>query len=174
MFAHKALVVCALLALTSTVCQPPARQAGPVSEDDVGAIEVIIQEYVQAILAKDLNAWTGLWTEDAVMMPPNSPALEGREAIIRDWMAGPTPTEFVLDVIDIDGRGDVVYVRGTYSITMTVTGLPEPVRDDGKYLSILKKQPDGTWLFAVDTWNSDLPPSQERSQTETQSPSADI
>lgn len=171
MFACKALVVCALLALTNTACQPPAQQAGRLSEDDVGAIEGIIQQYVQAILANDLNAWTGLWTEDAVVMPPNSPALEGREAIIQDWMAGPTPTEFVLDVVDIDGGGDVAYVRGTYSITMTAVGVPEPVRDDGKYLSIFKKQLDATWLFAVDTWNSDLPLIQESSETETYSPS---
>ncbi|MCK4345717.1 MAG: nuclear transport factor 2 family protein [Bacteroidales bacterium] len=149
----KTLIVCALLALTSTACQPPAQEAGPLSDYDIGAIEDIIQKYVQAMLTKDLNAWTGLWTEDAVMMPPNSPALEGREAIIQDLMAGPAPTEFVLDVLDIDGAGDVAYVRGTYSITMTVAGVPEPVRYNGNYLSIFKKQPDATWLFAVDTWN---------------------
>ena len=167
MFTSKALVVCVLLALTSTACQPPTQEAGTLSENDVEAIESIIQQYVQAFLAKDLNAYTGLWTEDAVEMPPNSPALEGREAIIQNWMAGPAPTEFVLDVLDIDGAGDVAYVRGTYSITMTVAGVPEPVRDEGKYLSIFKKQPDATWLFSVDTWNSDLPLSQESSQTET-------
>jgi uncharacterized protein (TIGR02246 family) len=125
-----------------------------------GGIEGTIQQYVQAMLARDLNAWTGLWIEDAVMMPPNSPALEGREAIIQDFMAGPTPTEFVLDVLYIDCAGDVAYVRGTYSITMTAPGVPDPVRDYGKYLSIFRKQPDATWLFAVDTWNSDLPLSQ--------------
>ncbi|MBA7538256.1 hypothetical protein ES705_30530 [subsurface metagenome] len=153
MFTRKALVVYALLALKSTACQPPAQEASPLSEDDVEAIEGIIQQYAQAMQAKDLNAWMGLWTEDAVMMPPNSPALEGREAIIQDLMAGPAPTEFVLDVLDIDGTGDVAYVRGTYSITMTVAGVPEPVRYNGNYLSIFKKQPDATWLFAVDTWN---------------------
>ena len=157
MFTRKALVVCSLLALTSTACQPSAQEVGPLSEEDIGAIEDIIQQYVQAFLAKDLNAYTGLWTEDAVEMPPNSPALEGREAIIQNWMAGPTPTKFVLDVLDIDGADDVAYVRGTYSITMSVAGVPEPVRDEGKYLSIFKKQPDATWLFSVDTWNSDLP-----------------
>ena len=160
MFIRKALFICALLALTSTTCQPPVQEAGPLSENDIGAIEDIIQQYVQAMLARDLNAWTGLWTEDAVMMPPNSPALEGREAIIQDLMAGPAPTEFVLDVLDIDGAGDVAYVRGTYSITMTVAGVSEPMMDEGKYLSILKKQSDAKWLFTIDIWNSDLPPSQ--------------
>ena len=163
----KILLQLITLALMVTACQAPAPEVVQLSDEDVEAIEGIIQQYVQAMLTKDLNAWTGLWTEDAVMMPPNSPALEGREAIIQDWMAGPAPTEFVLDVLDIDGAGDVAYVRGTYSITTTVAGVPEPVRDEGKYLSIFKKQPDATWLFSVDTWNSDLPLSQESSQTET-------
>ena len=167
MFTRKALVVWILLALTSTACQPPAQEADPLSEDDVRAIEGIIHQYVQAMLEKDLSAWMGLWTENAVMLPPNSPALEGRDAIIQDLMVGPATTEFVLDVLDIDGAGDIAYVRGTYSVTMTVAGVPELVRDEGKYLSIFKKQPDATWLFSVDTWNSDLPLSQESSQTET-------
>ena len=153
MLKRNAFLVLVVIVMMSTACQPPAQEAGPLSEDDVAAIEGIIQQYVQAFLAKDLNAYTGLWTEDAVEMPPNSPALEGREAIIQNWMAGPAPTEFVLDVLDIDGAGDVAYVRGTYSITMTVAGVPEPVRYNGNYLSIFKKQPDATWLFAVDTWN---------------------
>jgi len=156
------LLAAGMVMLAIMACQPPAQEAGPLSEDDIGVIKGIIQQYVQVMLTKDLNAWTGLWTEDAVMMPPNSPALEGREEIItfQEMVAGPPPTEFVLDVLDIDGTGDVAYVRGTYSITMTVAGVPEPVRDEGKYLSIFKKQPDATWLFAVDTWNSDLPLSQ--------------
>ena len=134
MFKRNALLIWLVIVLMSTACQPPAQEAGTLSEDDVGAIEGIIQKYVQAFLAKDLNAYTDLWTEDAVEMPPNSPALEGREAIIQNWMAGTTPTKFVLDVIDIHGTGDVAYVRGTYLIIMTVAGVPEPVRDDGKYL----------------------------------------
>jgi len=167
MFKRNALFVWLVIVLTSTACQPPSQEAGPLSEDDVAAIVGIIQQYVQSMMEKDLDAWTGLWAENAVMMPPNSPALEGREAIIRDWMAGPTPTEFILDVVEVDGGGDLAYVRGTYLITMTVAGVSEPMTDDGKYLSILKKQPDATWLFTIDIWNSDLPPSQEGSETET-------
>jgi len=160
MFKRNGFFVWLVIVLTSTACQAPSQEAGPLSKDDVEAIEGIFQQYVQAFLAKDLNAYTGLWTEDAVEMPPNSPALEGREAIIQNWMGGPAPTEFILDVAEIDGGGDLAYVRGTYSITMTAADMSEPMTDVGKYLSILKKQPDATWLFAVDTWNSDLPLSQ--------------
>ena len=54
MFARKALAPSALLALTTTACGAPAGQSGSVSKDDVEAIEVIIQEYVQAVLARDV------------------------------------------------------------------------------------------------------------------------
>ena len=33
----------------------------------------------------------------------------------------------------------------------------KPIRDTGKILEIWKKQADGSWKCAVDTWNSDLP-----------------
>jgi ketosteroid isomerase-like protein len=34
-----------------------------------------------------------------------------------------------------------------------------PVTERGKYVAIWKKQPDGRWKAAVDTFNSDLPAS---------------
>ena len=47
---------------------------------------------------------------------------------------------------------------GRFSARATVEGMPEPlVVEQGEYLTIFKKQPDGTWLIAIDIWNSDLP-----------------
>jgi ketosteroid isomerase-like protein len=145
------------LALASAACGPAAQEVGPLSEEDVAALEGAIQEYVQSALAGDLDTWAGLWAEDAVKMDPNSPALEGREAI-RASMAALSMTEFTASVAEVDGRGDLAYVRGAFSARGTVEGMPEPlVVEQGKYLTIFKKQPDGTWLIAIDIWNSDLP-----------------
>ncbi|MFQ5811370.1 MAG: YybH family protein [Armatimonadota bacterium] len=145
------------LVLANTACQAPARAPAGLSDEDKAAIEGVIQEYVRTAMAGDPDAWAALWTEDAVKMTPNAPALEGRQAI-RDWMAGmPALTHFTAPVVDVDGRGDLAYVRGTFTVTMTAAEMPEPVTEQGKYLSILRKQPDGAWLIAIDIWNSDLP-----------------
>jgi ketosteroid isomerase-like protein len=83
--------------------------------------------------------------------------VEGRDAI-REWMAGmPTLTDFTAPVVEVVGYGDLAYVRGTFEVTMSGPGLPGVMTERGKYLSILRKQADGTWKLAIDIWNSDLP-----------------
>jgi ketosteroid isomerase-like protein len=54
--------------------------------------------------------------------------------------------------------GDVAYTYGTYDLSMTGPD-GRPVTDKGKYVTVYKKQADGSWKAAVDTFNSDLPPS---------------
>ena len=36
-------------------------------------------------------------------------------------------------------------------------GSPGPVKDSGKFVTVLRRQPDGRWLVAVDMFSSDLP-----------------
>jgi hypothetical protein len=31
------------------------------------------------------------------------------------------------------------------------------LRDEGKFLEVLRRQPDGSWRYAVDMYSSDLP-----------------
>jgi ketosteroid isomerase-like protein len=60
-----------------------------------------------------------------------------------------------LTIDEIDGRADLAYVRGSYSMTLHPQGAPAPVDDVGKYLEIRMHQADGSWLLAVDIFNSD-------------------
>jgi uncharacterized protein (TIGR02246 family) len=113
--------------------------------------------YHEAALAKDWDAVVTYYTTDAVIMPPNQPTVQGRDAI-RDWYASfPPVSEVELPIVELDGWGDIAYARGTYSLTMVIEGAPEPIMDMGKNLAIWRKQPDGSWKIAVDTFNSDLP-----------------
>lgn len=141
------------IALVVIACQPGV---GPLSEEDVANIRSAHAAYQEVALAKDWSAVVQYYTTDAVIMPPNQPAVHGRDAI-RDWYATfPSVTEVELPIVEIDGRGDIAYVRGTYTLTMVIEGAPEPVTDTGKNLAIWRREPDGSWLMAVDTFNSDL------------------
>jgi ketosteroid isomerase-like protein len=53
--------------------------------------------------------------------------------------------------------GDFVYTIGTYSMTVSNPKDKKPITDRGKYLTVFKKQPDGTWKMVADMINSDLP-----------------
>jgi ketosteroid isomerase-like protein len=83
--------------------------------------------------------------------------VRGRAAF-ENWIATfPRVSRFTLKNEEIDGRADVAYVRGTYTMTIHPEGAPGPVEDVGKYLEIRKRQPDGSWLLAADIFNSDKP-----------------
>lgn len=141
-----------LLALGACRCTSSAA----LSPDDVAAIEATKDAWVSGVRAKDWKAVSVVYAPDAVLMPPNQPAVSGREAI-RAWFAVfPPITAVELHPVEIDGRGDVAFVRGTYKLTLAPPGIA-PIHDQGKFIEIHRRQPDGSWPISSDIFNSDLP-----------------
>lgn len=138
------------------VAEEAVTQVAGLADEDVAAIRASSEAYLQAWRSGDWAALTGLHTEDAIVMPPNESAIQGRDAI-RAWEDLPPPIEANLTIVEIDGRGDLAYVRGTYTLTYEPIGEPGPIQDTGKYIEILRKQQDGSWLISIDIFNSDLP-----------------
>ena len=129
----------------------------PLSSDEIAAIESIQQRFVAALRARDFDALAALYTEDAVVMPPHEPAVRGR-AGVKAWMAAfPPVTDFAIVSERIEGRADLAYVRGTYTMTLQPDGAPAPVASRGKYIEVRRRQPNGEWLLEADIFNSDLP-----------------
>ena len=144
------------LTLLVAACQPAA---APLSDDDVAAIRNLGPRYSQAAMAQDVDAAVALYTDDAVIMPADAPVVVGKEAI-REFIAAAfaseaVTTEFVFTSVQIDGVGDLAFDRGTWTWTGTVPGASAPVTEVGKYVVIVRRQADGSWLTTVDTWNSD-------------------
>jgi uncharacterized protein (TIGR02246 family) len=164
MTARYVLAAAFAFVLAAAGCAGPAPEAGVLSEGDVAAINDLGgRQMVEALLAEDFAAFAAMFTEDAVRMPPNEPLHQGR-ATIEAWATsnwGPlTTTEFTQQALEIDGRGDLAYVRGAYTATVEVPGVPQPITEVGKMLAILRKQPDGTWLVSHAIYNADAPPPQ--------------
>ncbi len=67
------------------------------------------------------------------------------------------PSAFSLTPAETDGVGDLAYDRGSYSVTVSIEGMPEPLTDAGKYVVLLRKQTDKSWLIMASIWNSDMP-----------------
>jgi uncharacterized protein (TIGR02246 family) len=126
------------------------------SEADREAIRAVSQQWTERILARDFAGLAALYSEDAVFMPPNEPAVDGR-ANIQAWMESfPPVTAMDLQIVEIEGRGDLAYVWGSYTLTVAMPGA-EPVEDTGKFIEIRRRAPDGTWPLARDIFNSDIP-----------------
>ena len=128
---------------------------GALSTADHAAIRASSDRFMQLLIAQDFDSLVRLYTEDAVVMPPHHPAVHGRTAI-RSWFPSfPRVSRFSLTIDESDGRADLAYVRGSYSMTLHPEGAPRPVEDAGKYIEIRKRQADGSWPIAADIFNSD-------------------
>jgi uncharacterized protein (TIGR02246 family) len=151
-------IILPLILLVAVACQPGV---GPLTDEDVAALRDLGQTYVRGFSANDAGTVAAVYAEGAVEMPPNIPARDGVDAIRAAYAsyfeAGAETVEFTMTAAEIDGIGGVAFDRGTWSWTGREGGRTEPVTQTGKYLSIARRQEDGSWRYAAMIWNSDQP-----------------
>ena len=142
----------ALLLLASACSQaPPDNRAA-----DEKTIRDLDSKWAAAANASDLEASVSYYTDDAALLPPNTPIANGKEAIRAVWkglLAPGVSVSWKPSKVEVARSGDLAYLRGVYQVT--VKGKPE---DTGKLIDVWIKQADGTWKVTADTFNSDLPP----------------
>lgn len=177
----KPLVAAAIALVLAAGCQQePATETGSAEETatvDVAAIRQAIDDggaaWESAALAGDAAALTALYTEDAILMPPNAPKSEGSAAIEAGFsellaMAPFTAIDIVTEGVEVSASGDMAWAHGSYTSTNTVAGVP--YADTGKWANVSENR-DGQWLMVVDIWNSDTPiPGTEVATEETATP----
>ena len=130
--------------LSTNGCRPPAASTAPLSTQDVTAIKGTLASWKQASLAGDFPAFFGHFTDDAVWMGPKGPPTEGLAAMRQGtWVRA---LEEELTPTQVDGRGDLAFARGTLSLLLDQKGA---VKHNGTFLTVLRKQSDGTWRMAV-------------------------
>lgn len=169
MFAREALAVCALLALTSTACQPPAQLAAGLSEEDVAAIRDLFQRFDDTANTGDAAGWMTLLTDDVLWMVPNQAMLVSKEAVrtrVQPFF-DQLDMEHAIRLEEIEGAGEWAFVRGTYGFRTTPKAGGETSEEIGKFIYMLKRQSDGSWKIARAIWNLDTPLPQAGSETET-------
>jgi uncharacterized protein (TIGR02246 family) len=135
-----------------------AASAADASKEDA-AIRAVNQAWAKAYNAGDAKGVSILYAEQAVLLPPGSPAANGNAAInayftndvAESAKAGVT---FSLSPkTDVGHSGDLAWESGSYAVKAKSGATVEV----GKYLTVYKKT-GGKWLIIRDTWNSDAPP----------------
>ncbi len=133
-------------------------------ETDITAINEIWTQYAATLTAGDLDLWISLWTDDGIRMAPDAPAVIGKEQI-REAMK-PAFDQMTLDVTiankEVKVAGDWAFSRGTGILSTTPKKGGKTTKIDGKYLTILERQADGSWKIAIDCFNSNVPPTSEK------------
>ena len=138
--------------VSCTTAPPPDTTA-----EDTQAINAVIKQFVDAINQGDAAAVAALYTEEANLLPPNSPMIVDRKGIQAFWQNGFDAGVGNLQptVIELSVSGDMAHEVGTYTLTIQPEE-GEAISDNGKYVVIWKREND-TWKLDVEIWNSSVP-----------------
>ena len=133
-------------------------------EDDIAAIEDVLNQYSVAVNTGDFELWLSLHADDVVKMGPDAPAIFGREALraAKEAAWDNFTLEMGLYPEEAQVSGDLGFARGNYTLSITPKAGGETIITvpDGKYSTICKRQADGSWKIYIDCYNSNVPPAQ--------------
>jgi ketosteroid isomerase-like protein len=149
--------IAALSVLVLGACQPkpPADESAAA----IMAVRAADAAWLKALAGRDTTAAVAAVEATGSLLAPNSPMATGPAAIRKAFeefysLPGMTLTWEAVTV-GAARSGEVGYSSGPY--TLTFTGPKgKPLTDHGKYVTVWRKQADGTWKVVLDTWNSDL------------------
>jgi uncharacterized protein (TIGR02246 family) len=131
----------------------------PSSQNDADAIQKASRQFAIAAETADADLWASLYTDDAVMLPPHSPVVQGKAAIAQymnesffglfDIAMSDTTDALVVD-------GDLAFRRGTVHLNLRPKNGDPSFDDVVRYIEIWQRQSDGAWKLTEDMFNSSL------------------
>lgn len=99
-------------------------------------------------------------TEDATWLPPEAPAIHGREAIARYITIYTEMKDFQITWehyhVVVSREGDMAHSVGTYKGSGKDPNGTTQIYE-GKLVNVWQKQADGSWKIAVAMWNTNQP-----------------
>lgn len=118
---------------------------------DEAAIRANDAAWVKAVAAKNADESAAYYANDAVLMPPGSPIVRGKDAIRTGWTQLMALPGFALTFAPekVTVVGNMAYEIGDYEMT-TPDKSGKPQTSKGKYVVVWAKQPDGSWKALVD------------------------
>lgn len=151
------LVVVLAAAMSFAACQPASETPGA-GTADLDALEELRDRHVEAAVEGNLEQTLATYSDSVVLIPPDDPGAVGKDEA-RAWF------QRSYDILDIEQlemsfdnytlREELAVAHYRYRWTVAPRDGSEPIRDTGQGLFVFERQPDGAWLIAYDTWNSD-------------------
>ena len=135
--------------------------------EDRREIATIPVRFTQRALAGDWAGVAALYHPEAIQMPPDQPAVEGRDAIRQALShtlgaeGGVRLEDFAVSVREAASIGDLVYVRAAYrlKIAMTIDGNEKiTLEQSGPYINILCRDGERHWCIWRQIYSRDHPP----------------
>lgn len=113
-------------------------------------------DFCAATKEKRLDGWMSYFAEDATGFPPGKKMIRGKESLRAYYATWFTDPNLVIDwkpvIAEASASGDLGMTIGEAEFrTKDKDG--KPVSNPGKYLTVWKKQKDGSWKVIADLGN---------------------
>jgi len=149
----KSATILALGAIILTGCNKAAD-----GKADTAAIEKQIRDietqWNKDYDSKNVEALAGHYADDAALANPGSALATDsatRRQGISDFVADPAmKLQFASDRVVVASSGELASSRGHYTMTYTDPETKKAVNSNGSYLTVYKKQADGSWKAVED------------------------
>jgi len=153
----RSVLFAVISAVTLAACKPQAAQHD--TKADEAAVASAASGWEKAYNQKNADAVAALYTEDAQLLPPGAPVVNGRAAI-RDFWANDIATSNAAFAVTADASGvagDWAWRSGSWR----ATGADGAPAGTGKFAEIWSRTKDG-WQLHRDIWNADAGEAQTR------------
>ena len=134
-------------------------------QPDMAALKKTVEDYnnlsIQSMMTGQTDSLMAYHTDDAMQLPPNDPAIVGKEALLANMKkseeSGVKVTSASFKTTELKAGGSIAYEIGTYDMEMDIPNMGS-TKEVGKYIAIWQQQEDGSWKVHAEIWNSDNPP----------------
>jgi ketosteroid isomerase-like protein len=131
---------------------------GQVGDKETDAVLSADAAWMKVYHAKDLAKSVAFCDEEASMLPPNAPIATGKDAIAKviasDFANG--DLTWHANKAGVAHSGDLGYTSGIAELVMKNES-GKTIVDKGKFLTVWKKQKDGSCKVLFDMFSSDQP-----------------
>ena len=138
-------------------CQQGEEVATVDVEGNIQAIKDSVAELEAAVNMGDVDKIMSFYADNAVRIPPNEPALIGKEAIQR--LSRQAADEFdlqeVYEVKNVKISGDMAVAHIAWSSTVTIKASGETVNPKGNGMRVYERQSDGDWKCIYSIWSDE-------------------
>jgi ketosteroid isomerase-like protein len=149
-----ALLGTAALAMTLGGCDKVATSKGADPDSVKKAIKADEVKWNKDIQAKDTGAIGAHYADDSFFVAPGIAGTQGSTPIRQLYANASTDPAFEVhfssDKIDVASSGDLAYSRGKFTEKYTDKKTGKVMSDSGSYLTVYKKQDDGSWKVVED------------------------
>jgi len=149
----------AAFAVLAASCAPKPQAAG--TADTAALATALTQrdaDWSKAAATRNAETVASYYAADAIVYPPNAPAVTGRANAKAVWASLFADSTFKLswktDHAQVATSGDLGFTAGTFEDSFKGPD-GKPVHEKGKYVCIWAKQADGSWKAIHDIWNTD-------------------